>query len=134
MGHPIVHVPADHLYLDLGGGGNIIPPLGKNESDWHAKPFNTWYKIYRRVGFQVVATTRALTIGPCISFDPYKGIEPKYRHLVLGGQTALWTETTDENNLESKIWPRVAAIAEIFWSGAGPDGFPLGRFDRLSVV
>ena len=62
-----------------------------------------------------------------ISFDPFKGIKPKHRHLVLGGQTVLWTETTDENNVDSKIWPRAAAIAEVFWSGDRPNGFPLGK-------
>ena len=47
LGYPIVLVPADHLYLDLGGGGNIIPLPGRKESSWRAQPFNTWYKIYK---------------------------------------------------------------------------------------
>jgi hypothetical protein len=49
LGHPIVHVGFDHMYLDLGGGGNIIPPLGEKEPSWHAHPLNTWYHIYRCV-------------------------------------------------------------------------------------
>ncbi|KAG7530770.1 hypothetical protein FFLO_04812 [Filobasidium floriforme] len=112
LGHPIVHVGFDHMYLDLGGGGNIIPPLGKKEPSWHAHPFNTWYHIY--------------------SFDPYKGVKANQRHLVLGGQTVLWSETTDETNVDSKIWPRAAAIAEIYWSGGGDNGFPLDPSKALA--
>jgi hexosaminidase len=69
----------------------------------------------------------ALLTHPLVSFDPYKGVKANQRHLVLGGQTVLWSETTDETNVDSKIWPRAAAIAEIYWSGGGDNGFPLGK-------
>ena len=29
----------------------------------------------------------------------------------------LWAETTDGVNLDSKLWPRAAAAAEVMWSG-----------------
>lgn len=35
----------------------------------------------------------------------------------------MWSETVDNASLDSLVWPRAAAAAEIFWSGrTGADG------------
>lgn len=57
-------------------------------------------------------------------FDPYNNVAPEQRKLVLGGQACLWAEQTDETNFDSVMWPRAAAVAELFWTGAGAEGFP----------
>jgi hexosaminidase len=36
----------------------------------------------------------------------------------IGGEVLLWSEQTDYHDLDSKLWPRVAAAAEVLWSGA----------------
>lgn len=33
-------------------------------------------------------------------------------------------DQTDETNLESVMWPRAAALAEVFWTGAGEGEYP----------
>ncbi|XP_071546083.1 LOW QUALITY PROTEIN: chitooligosaccharidolytic beta-N-acetylglucosaminidase-like [Panulirus ornatus] len=38
------------------------------------------------------------------------------REFVLGGEATLWSSETDGNGLESKAWPRVAAMAERLWT------------------
>lgn len=36
---------------------------------------------------------------------------------MLGGEVAVWSETIDEQNLDSILWPRASAMGEVLWSG-----------------
>jgi hexosaminidase len=41
---------------------------------------------------------------------------PEEQKNILGGEAAMWEELADAENLDSRLWPRLAAIAERFWS------------------
>ena len=44
------------------------------------------------------------------------GLTPEQAKLILGGEAAMWDELATPENLDAKLWPRLAAIAERFWS------------------
>ena len=50
------------------------------------------------------------TSGPAADLSP----EEKLR--ILGGESCMWSEYVNAENVDSRIWPRNAAIAERLWS------------------
>ena len=43
-------------------------------------------------------------------------LSPEQRKRVLGGEICMFAEHVDERTVDSRLWPRSAAIAERFWS------------------
>jgi hexosaminidase len=43
-------------------------------------------------------------------------LTPEQQKFILGGEAAMWEELATAENLDAKLWPRLAAIAERFWS------------------
>lgn len=45
-------------------------------------------------------------------------LTPEQKKRVLGGEATMWAELISHETIDSRIWPRTAAIAERFWSPA----------------
>ncbi|KAI0322060.1 N-acetylhexosaminidase [Amylostereum chailletii] len=99
-GFRVVHSASDYFYLDCGAGEWL--GANGNANSW-CDPFKTWQK------------------ATAYSFDPMANLTEAQAKLILGGQQLLWTEQSSPANLDSIVWPRAAASAEVFWTGPGGD-------------
>ncbi|XP_063363126.1 chitooligosaccharidolytic beta-N-acetylglucosaminidase-like [Cydia amplana] len=76
-------------------------------------PKNVWYLDHGFWGTTTFANWRRM----------YAHMLPSSETGVLGGEVAMWTEYVDKHVLDTRIWPRAAAVGERLWSdpssGAG---------------
>jgi hexosaminidase len=60
-------------------------------------------------------------------------LTPAQQKLILGGEVCMWAEHLDQRTIDSRIWPRTAAIAERFWSPQNVRDID-DMYRRLNVV
>lgn len=89
--YDVVMAPHDHLYL------NIRQSRAQREAGHEG--FLPWTKVY--------------------GFDPVPpGLDAAKQPKILGGEGTLWTEHVEsEEQIEALVVPRIAALAEVLWSG-----------------
>lgn len=58
------------------------------------------------------------------SFNPIpEGSSEQEAALILGGECNMWSERAPQNQVDSKIFPRILAMAEVLWSGSQERAF-----------
>ena len=69
--------------------------------------------------------------------DPMSGdsanLSPEEKQRILGGESCMWAEYVSPENVDSRIWPRNAAIAERLWSPQEVRD-PASMYARLNFV
>lgn len=118
-GYDVIFSSADFLYLDCGFGqwtandrevGDQVDPspgtpsynYGGSGGSW-CGPYKSWQRIY--------------------NLDLSFGLTPAQQKHIIGGSAQLWSEQSGGMTADFMIWPRLAALAEVLWSGnLGQDG------------
>jgi len=69
--------------------------------------------------------------------DPFKGetagLSTEERKHIFGGEATMWEEIASAENIDAKLWPRLAAIAERLWSPESVTDVP-SMYRRLEMA
>jgi hexosaminidase len=88
-GYNLIISNYDSLYLDCGFGSWV-----SSGNNW-CSPYIGWQKLYE---------------------NRLDSIAGNYTNQIYGAEAALWSEQIDEKPMESRVWPRLSALAERLWS------------------
>ncbi|KAG0322105.1 hypothetical protein BGZ99_003526 [Dissophora globulifera] len=96
QGRPVILSSAEFWYLDCGHGSWLIGSQGQS---WCG--YSSWQRVY--------------------SYRLTDQLNAEQQKMVYGGEVCMWSEQTSSSNLDSSLWPRAAAAAEVLWSGTQDD-------------
>ena len=132
-GHRVLAGNYHSWYLDCGHGSWLIPrsrsPSFRDNSSSSISGIDETISAENDNNNNNNITTRYLFSDYCSPYKPWQFIYdynpvidlPSHlHHLLFGAEAHLWSELTDPVNLDGKLWPRLAAVAEVLWTGPGP--------------
>jgi len=75
----------------------------------------------------------SINLEKVYSFNPIpEGLEKEFEQYILGGEVNMWTEhVPNDSVLDSRVFPRMVALAEVLWTGPGGDYFDF--YNRLQL-
>lgn len=104
-----------------------IVQIWANHTDYFAKTLEAGYKVLISDGYYLDRQTPVDKKSKWLFADTWRDmyeLEPQNmvnltsatRKQVLGMEAAMWGEAVDDTNIDSAIWPRLAAMSERAWS------------------
>jgi hexosaminidase len=60
-------------------------------------------------------------------------LTPDQKARVLGGEATMWTDIVSHENMDNRVWPRTAAIAERLWSPQQIQDVD-SMYERLAII
>lgn len=84
--------------------------------DTMIKAVKQGYRSILSKGYYIDLCLSAATHYENDPLPPNVSLTQEEQQLVLGGEAAMWTEFVSQETVDSRIWPRTAAIAERLWS------------------
>ena len=92
-GHDAIVSPTSHCYFDY--------PHSDREKNSLSMP--NWMRV--------------LPVEKVYSFEPVpEGLTAQQKRHILGGEGNIWTEFAPQQEVESRVYPRMTALAEVLWS------------------
>nr|XP_015837050.1 PREDICTED: hexosaminidase 1 isoform X1 [Tribolium castaneum] len=88
-GYRVILSNYDALYFDCGFAGWVT-----DGNNW-CSPYIGWQKVYENKPAKIAGDKKGQ---------------------VLGAEAALWTEQADSASVDTRLWPRAAALGEVLWS------------------
>jgi hexosaminidase len=71
------------------------------------------------------------------AIDPMSGaaanLSPEEKQHILGGEACIWAEYVSPENVDSRVWPRMAAVAERLWSPQNVTDVN-SMYDRMDAI
>lgn len=63
------------------------------------------------------ADVSSTSLEKVYSFNPIPdGLTPDQQRHIIGGECCMWTERTPQEMVDSKVFPRICALAEVLWT------------------
>jgi hexosaminidase len=71
---------------------------------------------------------------PLPRFTMIESLTREQEQNLIGGEACIWSEMVDATTIESRVWPRAAAIAEKLWSPVTLTGNTEDMYRRLLIL
>jgi hexosaminidase len=99
IGYDVVLSNTDYVYMDCGTFG------WTNPGGYWCQPYHEWQHLYNYIS----------DVQNSWDVSGDSELASKWSEHVLGSETLAWGETISPTNIEQKLWPRTAGLAEALW-------------------